>query len=50
MQTYLSIQSNNDISSNMMSQSSSRMMDYYITSITGKRRIFSNEKKKLNLK
>ncbi|KAL4153955.1 hypothetical protein QTP88_001788 [Uroleucon formosanum] len=46
----ISTPSNNDVSSNRMSQGSSRMTDYYITSTTGKRRIFSNDEKKTELK
>eukprot|EP00102_Acyrthosiphon_pisum_P021036 XP_016658246.1 PREDICTED: uncharacterized protein LOC103308765 [Acyrthosiphon pisum] len=46
----VSTPSNNDVSSNRMSQGSSRMTDYYITSTTGKRRIFSNDEKKTELK
>jgi len=46
----VSTPSNNDVSSNRMSQGPSRMTDYYITSTTGKRCIFSNDEKKTELK
>ncbi|KAL4101250.1 hypothetical protein QTP88_021270 [Uroleucon formosanum] len=39
----ISTPSNNDVSSNRMSQGSSRMTDYYITSTTGKRHVICVE-------